>query len=903
MNNEKIFAMEQKTTQKELDSSQTWGAAEFTVHFELRYLNFLTRTTSLIFKRSDEEGEYDFQILMNGSVTSMGHPSVCLFRFSSEKISWKEDASQQMIWTDIDPNMAMEQWTSLSITYDGSTLRSYVNGAINTETALETGAFKDSKTPVIIGYDEKTQMNAKECLIRDFVILRRSLSADEIKEIAKAELQSPIEGSNAGIDSITSESVLEKTGEDPNFLDPPKEYRPIQYSMNRTPDTDLLSSYGIGGVVLSAYHKDYLDTGYDWEKLKGDIRKVLEAGFSLWLYDEDLYPTGGAGGLTVKDHPEYEMRGMFETRMEGEGCCEFEMKLPDIGEKFVGAVLYPVKDGTLDYRAGQPVPHENGLIRGEGLSGSWVLCAYVQRVVRDNHATSIRKEYWAYGGLYPNLLDPDATDRYIAVTHQQYKDRLGEDFDRITAFYTGEPVLWTMNTFPEGVRPKNECLLPWTDSLMESFRKEHGYDLLPFLGEIFGNPNRESCQARYHLFKTIGTLLTGNFFARYSDWCERNGSGLSGHLLFEEELASHVPLYGNFMQCTSVFQLAGMDYYIYNHGVEYKENIMTMKYSLSARRHKGDYIAQGLYEPICSGCYFPKNRRLIRPSLSVMRANANQMIAGGVSVINNYGPYAVYGVEAYRKFTDYTSRLCYLLRGFRDDAKVAIYYNIETIQAQYRPNPYSAWAKIHNEPFDLYSDEHKNLGKILFEESFNFNFLDAYAFDDVVVENGTLRIAGYSYQVMIMPSMDILPLAVFEKLCQFEREGGLLIWLGDRPFMGNKTSENFKVAALSKQYKAFGAPENLLHILRKHLPERIKIDIVNPKDVFYSSFIRDDDGIRRHLIINRTHRPVQAGIKVKSEDPIVVYDPDQGRHAETQVSLTISLAPYSAVVVEEKNDQ
>jgi len=40
--------------------------------------------------------------------------------------------------------------------------------------------------------------------------------------------------------------------------------------------------------------------------IRRTARKCADAGLAVWLYDEDPYPSGNAGGRIILDHPEYE---------------------------------------------------------------------------------------------------------------------------------------------------------------------------------------------------------------------------------------------------------------------------------------------------------------------------------------------------------------------------------------------------------------------------------------------------------------------------------------------------------------------------------------------------------------------------------------------------------------------
>ncbi|MCF7734376.1 MAG: hypothetical protein K9N23_22025, partial [Akkermansiaceae bacterium] len=97
------------------------------------------------------------------------------------------------------------------------------------------------------------------------------------------------------------------------FADPPAATR-IQKIIHGWPDDPTaqdaliasLERQGFGGVVCNLSFDQYLESEPKWEAFTRAVRTAKHAGMAMWLYDERGYPSGNAGGLTLRDHPEWE---------------------------------------------------------------------------------------------------------------------------------------------------------------------------------------------------------------------------------------------------------------------------------------------------------------------------------------------------------------------------------------------------------------------------------------------------------------------------------------------------------------------------------------------------------------------------------------------------------------------
>lgn len=71
-----------------------------------------------------------------------------------------------------------------------------------------------------------------------------------------------------------------------------------------------LKSKGYGGVVTNVAFTNYmLDEAY-MNIFRSTVTKAKEEGMRVWIYDENGYPSGTAGGLTIKSNPDYEAKAI-----------------------------------------------------------------------------------------------------------------------------------------------------------------------------------------------------------------------------------------------------------------------------------------------------------------------------------------------------------------------------------------------------------------------------------------------------------------------------------------------------------------------------------------------------------------------------------------------------------------
>ncbi len=158
------------------------------------------------------------------------------------------------------------------------------------------------------------------------------------------------------------------------------------------------------------------------------------------------------------------------------------------------------------------------------------------------------------------LTDPlkaEATQRYMALTHERYRDAVGEYFgSTIEAMFSDELKV------PGEIGTDR---IPWTEDLPERFKNQAGYaleEMLPLLFE--GSPARRHpasrvCRVRRDFTRVWIDLFIERCLEPQQRWCSEHGLLFTGHLAGEHDLARHPAMFGDYMAVMRRFDMPGID--------------------------------------------------------------------------------------------------------------------------------------------------------------------------------------------------------------------------------------------------------------------------------------------------------------------------------------------------------
>jgi alpha-L-rhamnosidase len=230
---------------------------------------------------------------------------------------------------------------------------------------------------------------------------------------------------------------------------------------------------------------------YWFELYKYAVEKGKELGMKVWIYDENSYPSGFAGGHVPDEMP--------ESYNQGQGLEMTKFKtLPDSCEKYY-LCLKRENDTFKDITA--------TLENEKGKDGEYILFS----------KTYYRKSDWFGGFSYVDLLYPGVTQKFLDVTMTGYEKSIGDEFGKtVPGTFTDEPEI----NSPGGIR--------WTPDLFEVFMKQWHYDLktqLPSLYEETGNWKK----VRHNYTQTLLQLFIDRWSKPCYEYFEEKDLKFTGH--------------------------------------------------------------------------------------------------------------------------------------------------------------------------------------------------------------------------------------------------------------------------------------------------------------------------------------------------------------------------------------
>ena len=229
----------------------------------------------------------------------------------------------------------------------------------------------------------------------------------------------------------------------------------------------------------------------EWFRLWKLALKTAESlDMNVWIYDENSYPSGFAGGWVPEVMPESVGRGLSvkETAKPDEIPASALAVYRITDQSFQNVTEQFRSGGTLD--------------QGRFL--------YTE-IVRAGPSP------WHGGRPYVDLIYPGVTEKFLEVTLDAYERQVGKWFgSRIPGSFTDEPRLLAAGQ------------ITWTDDLSERFLEEYGYDLLDHLPSLM-RPIGDWKRVRHDYYRLLLKLFIERWARPYFEWCEKHQLEFTGH--------------------------------------------------------------------------------------------------------------------------------------------------------------------------------------------------------------------------------------------------------------------------------------------------------------------------------------------------------------------------------------
>ncbi len=596
-----------------------------------------------------------------------------------------------------------------------------------------------------------------------------------------------------------------------------------------------------------------------------DEAKSLD--MKVWIYDEQDWPSGYAGGKVIAENPDYAAQ-----------CLSVEKIIPVMGKpieirEIPGKKLVRVIASWSNQKF-YDITDEPGWT-------SQTLCweVFVLRSEVCGHCP-------AYSDLpYVDLLNRDAVKTFIRLTHAEYKKRFPEHWGRtIKGFFTDEPGFYQNYLY----QTRNLNTIPWTADFPRYFQQKCGYDLMLYIGALWDDMGDLSRKVRQDYYRVFTQMYNENFFKQLHDFCDADGLQSIGHLHMEEHLYDTVQQEGSFLADMRYLHVPGID------RINRERPRITEKLCASAMHMYGRKrcFSESL------GCFG------WGLTLQEMKAEADwQMVQG----INMLVPHAFFSsIEGFRKtesppslfyqnpywphfdvYADYVRRLSYALSAGDFQADILVYYPITSCYEKFTPLSYYPVSKLDEQLIELCHTLQKN--------QLDFDFVDDETLQERATQKeNTLKIGNTPFRCVILPAIYNLPLSTLETLTAFAKAGGVVICTGAVPVPASVPSEDARAADLWRELLAHCLQTSITDVsalCRQHGLGTLYLQ--NPDETVKYMHRRLSDG-NLYFIINESAEPKNHIVTLKGQGFAEQLDPSTGEMTPVKTmsageSLTLCL--------------
>ena len=589
---------------------------------------------------------------------------------------------------------------------------------------------------------------------------------------------------------------------------PPKEYRSAPFwgwndklqKENLGEQIEGFKRAGMGGFFI--HSREGLETEYlstEWmEDVKFCVDKARENDLELWIYDEDKWPSGAAGGMVSRENP-----------------AEFTARALTMECGKAGKLVVPTKLSTGEKKttAGEDQAVEQNM-ETEFLQGIYVIQTkedgrFIKRMKEyptyeeavgacgeDEEILILRQEIsgkseWYNGLMPPDNLNPESVKTFLKLTHEHYEEVLGGSFPKeVKGFFTDEPNCCDFfSVFHEG-RP----WIPWSIGFTEYFIGKRGYDPQEKLPYLFFD-GEGAAKIRHDYWKTVAQRFEESYMKQVYEWCDKRGLRTTGHILYENDLGYQTRVCGAAMP-----QLR----YLHNPGIdllgEQTDEYLTVKQCASvAHQYDRSMTISEAYG--CTGWEL---------DFSTQKWLGDWQFALGIT--RRCQHLALYSITGCRKrdyppvfnyqntwwedndkMENYFGRLALCLSQGEPVRKVLMIHPISSIWTECRSDRAEdfnhlemnmGWLDEHITSLNRKGEYYNRIAKALTAGHVDFDFGDEILLEqDGKVENGKFVAGTCSYQVVVVPGVKNLFANTVKLLKEFLAAGGTVIWLKPYPVM------------------------------------------------------------------------------------------------------------------------
>ena len=512
--------------------------------------------------------------------------------------------------------------------------------------------------------------------------------------------------------------------------DLPAQYQSIPFwSWNDQLDKDILTrqirwmkDQGIGGFFMHA--RGGLRTPYlqeEWMQVTDAcVEEAEKLGMQAWMYDENGWPSGFAGGKLLEDEEN--------------------------------------RDAHITYKVGS---YDEKAWLCYSLAGE-KLCR-----VTGHTQDQCLNLYLNISPSTADILDAKVVDRFLEHTHEKYAQHYGEKFsERVAGFFTDEPQYYRWG-------------VAYTRVMPEEFRRQYGEDVLDSLGLLF--VEKEGYRTfRYRYWYTMHRLMVHSFGEKIYNWCEDHGVKLTGHYVEEQSLSGQMSCCAGVMPFYKYMHIPGIDWLnrwvgnklslkqISSVAAQYgKKQVLSETYGCcgwdvtpAELKRIGDFQYVGGVNRTC--------HHLIPYAEHGQRKRDYPSHFSGINPwINDY----------FKEFNDYFTRLGYLLANSSEPVRIGMLHPMRSAYFDYKDldvQPGNGLEKLEK-AFTAQME-------MLAADQIPYHLLDETLLEeDGFVKGSRIGCGLCAYDYLLIPSCYTMGSHTEKLIRQYVENGGKILLLGEKP--------------------------------------------------------------------------------------------------------------------------
>lgn len=525
-----------------------------------------------------------------------------------------------------------------------------------------------------------------------------------------------------------------------------------------------------------------------WRAIDAVMRACRRHNLDFWIWDDDYYPSGLAGGRVVWSDPSLACRTLVFTVRDCGGSGPFEI---DFDEGLLLRAFALERDRAGGYSSVTDVTEFCGTRRMKWRQRFIKHNAYSPQLMNIAHPhwrTGIDDNRFALcwtpprqgdytivaalerGGRpwHPNLLKPGGIRKFIELIYEPYFERYGREFGRlIKGSFTDEP--------------SPGCHFPWEEAFPAAFRQQHGYDLTPRLAHLAVWIDETTPAVRHHYRLTQHALQEANYVGQLSRWCRRRGIMFTGHLTRMEWLSLVAAWWPNELRMCRRIDIPACDPLGAYAGWKCAAAYHTAAKVASSAAHIFGKRQAGVDALALTGD---------EAALRDLKYLCDHLVALGINFFNFHG--CAYSLDGPRKdeappslfyqntewkhmraLSDHVKTVCAALTGGRHLCETAVLYPAVSLACQIDAD----MTKSMNLP-----DEKKihDLVECLLAAHRDFDFIDEATLQEAVAPSGRLRLPE-RYRAIVLPHLRFIDVRTASALMRFARAGNRVLIVGSVP--------------------------------------------------------------------------------------------------------------------------